>query len=439
MKYIRRRGLILILLTLSLLLGLGSFAKNISSEGETWVSFFSDTALYSSGSIYDRNDILLYENEGLYAEDERIRTATMHLVNTQSVGTALTTILGEKLSSYHPILGTSFSSHDLYLTIDGELSAVAYEALDGKKGAVSLYNYETGELLVSVSAPSFDLLDPPEDTDTENYEGVFLNRCFSSTFTPGSIFKILTTLAYVDTFPKWEEANFHCDGEMIVGGEKITCSGTHGDITLGEAFSLSCNCAYATMALELGGDTLYDYAQKAGLLENFSLDGITIAAGNFDISPDNSGSLAWSGIGQSTNLVNPISFLRFVGALANNGTAISPFLLKNETFADSNISLASTRQGEEESIFSPETCENIKSLMADNMAYYDAARFGDLEICAKTGTAELGGDTAPHTWFAGFLLDENHPYAFVILVEEGVSGSKTAGDVAAALLTSATN
>ena len=77
----------------------------------------------------------------------------------------------------------------------------------------------------------------------------------------------------------------------------------------------------------------------------------------------------------------------------------------------------------------------LADMMANNVAVsYGTKRFPNMDLCAKSGTAEVGGDQNPHAWFAGFLRDEEHPYAFVVLVENGGSGASAAGDVASAVL-----
>ena len=74
-------------------------------------------------------------------------------------------------------------------------------------------------------------------------------------------------------------------------------------------------------------------------------------------------------------------------------------------------------------------------MMADNVERtYGASRFPNMDICAKSGTAEVGEGQTPHAWFAGFLRNEDAPYAFVVLVENGGGGSSVAGTVAAKVL-----
>ena len=76
--------------------------------------------------------------------------------------------------------------------------------------------------------------------------------------------------------------------------------------------------------------------------------------------------------------------------------------------------------------------------MANNVAVtYGQENFGELKLCAKSGTAEVG-DASPHAWFAGFLDDAAHPLAFVVFVENGGSGASAAGSIASSLLLAAT-
>ncbi|MCI8573114.1 MAG: penicillin-binding protein, partial [Oscillibacter sp.] len=79
-------------------------------------------------------------------------------------------------------------------------------------------------------------------------------------------------------------------------------------------------------------------------------------------------------------------------------------------------------------------------LLADNVAKaYGQKRFPNMDLCAKSGTAEVGEGKEPHAWFAGFLRNEDTPYAFVVLVENGGSGSTVAGTVAGRVLDTIVN
>jgi peptidoglycan glycosyltransferase len=77
-------------------------------------------------------------------------------------------------------------------------------------------------------------------------------------------------------------------------------------------------------------------------------------------------------------------------------------------------------------------------LMRNNVIEtYGQSKFGDLTVCAKSGTAEVGSDVSPHAWFTGFLTDSDYPYAFVVVVEHGGGGAKVAGGIAASVLLAA--
>ena len=91
---------------------------------------------------------------------------------------------------------------DISLTVDQNACAAAYNALGGKNGAVLVYNYKTGEILAKVSAPTFDPNAVPEDIETNGaYKGAYLDNTLSGSFTPGSIFKIVTAAAAMEKYP----------------------------------------------------------------------------------------------------------------------------------------------------------------------------------------------------------------------------------------------
>ena len=151
---------------------------------------------------------------------------------------------------------------------------IAYQAMNGKKGAVGVYNYETGEILCMVSTPTFDPANPPtiEDGDPQ-YEGVYLNRFLSGTFTPGSVFKTITLTAAIENIPDLFSRSFTCTGSTTVGGEEITCPFAHGEMDINSALANSCNGVFAQVATELGAETMSKYVEKAGILDSYSVDG----------------------------------------------------------------------------------------------------------------------------------------------------------------------
>ena len=80
------------------------------------------------------------------------------------------------------------------------------------------------------------------------------------------------------------------------------------------------------------------------------------------------------------------------------------------------------------------TTAQIHEAAANVEKTYGTARFPNMDLCAKSGTAEVGEGQPPHAWFAGFLADPETPYAFVVLVENGGGGNTVAGTVAGRVL-----
>ena len=188
--------------------------------------------------------------------------------------------------------------------------------------------------------------------------------------------------------------------------------------------------------LEVGGENLQKYADDLGFNSALSVDGIKTAKGKVDVKHADGGDLAWAGIGQYSDTVNPLNFMAYMGAIANNGVRVTPTLQKKSE--NKIISLFPDIGKKQNNILSEETAMKIKQLMRnDVVSEYGENNFKGLELCAKTGTAEVGGNAAPHSWFAGFLDRTDYPLAFVVVVENGGSGISAAGSVAAKVLKTA--
>lgn len=444
MKQVRQRTLLLLLLTAGFVAGVVLFCVLYATKGGQWAAFSANDHVYKDGrlavgQILDRNGVTLYDGAtGDYAEERSVRKATLHAVGDRwdNIATSAKAAFDGHLVGFNVLTGTTTGGSHLYLTIDSELNRQALDLLDGRKGAVGIYNYKTGEVLCMVSTPTFDPADPPTIQDGDSrYDGVYINRLLSATFTPGSVFKVVTTAAVIETLPDWESRTFHCDGRYELGDFTITCPYAHGNMTLRDAFAKSCNCAYAQLSVELGGGTLERYAKKAGLLDSISVSGLRTAQGSFTAAEDQ-GLLGWSGVGQHEDLVCPANLMTLMGAVANGGRPVLPHLIYKETDL-AGLTLYRGNTGHGSRTFSRATCETLKEMMANNVAVtYGQENFGELKLCAKSGTAEVG-DASPHAWFAGFLDDADHPLAFVVFVENGGGGASAAGPIASALLQAA--
>ncbi|MBQ6540413.1 MAG: penicillin-binding protein [Oscillospiraceae bacterium] len=440
MNRVKRRTMSLLSLVLIIAMGLSFYVYRYAVHGREWASFTSNKAVFSQGqlmvgTVCDRNGAVLAtvdDGRRIYNEDPVIRRSTLHAVGDQygNIGTGALSVFAPELIGYDPVNGAYTPDRKggkVRLSIDSGLNAAAYEAMDGRKGVVAVENYETGEIVCMLSSYNYDPYYPPEDVSTPEYEGVYLNRFLSAAYTPGSTFKLVTLTAALERIPDLFDRTFECRGSVEIDGEYVTCTGTHGEIDINEALAVSCNCVFAELAVELGGDTLERYANDLGLTGSIKVSGIKTASGNYDKAADGSVDLAWSGIGQYNDSVNPAAMLRFVSGIANGGTAEEQTLLYGKSSGSDRIMKTST-------------AETIAKMMNYNVYYtYGEDNYPGLELCAKSGTAEVGGGADPHALFVGFIRDEKHPYAFVVIVENGGSGSRTAGRVANAVLQAAVN
>ena len=327
------------------------------------------------------------------------------------------------------------SSNQAILTISAEAQKTALAAMQGRKGTIGVYNYKTGEILVAVTTPTYDPDDMPDvEQDTSGaYDGVYLNRFFQTAYTPGSIFKCVTAAAALEMLPDAMTKTFYCEGSCQIGGDTINCNGVHGTIDLRRALATSCNVAFAKLAVELGPEILTAYAKKLGVTDSISFDGVTLTKGNFDLDEAVDSEIAWSGIGQYTDLVNACQFMTVMGTIAGGGQAARPYLM-------AEVKNALGRGYEAETVLldrtlESSTCDQLADMMRGNVVnMYGQWQFPDLYVCAKSGTAEVGPDETPHATFSGFIRDEEYPLAFIVVVENGGSGSATCAPIAGQVL-----
>ncbi len=436
MKKIKNRAYFAMLIAFGLVFGLCVFAVRLYADGKDWTMLRANQSVYNdgvldTGTVTDRNGVVLAHAENgvfSYADDETVRKSCFHAVGDFSgnVGTGAISVFSSKLAGYdffNGVASVSGNGGKVKLSIDSSLNAVAYQALAGRRGAVLVSNYKTGEILCMVSTPAYDPNNPP-DISNPAYEGVYMNRCLGATYTPGSVFKLVTLAAAIENIPDLYTRSFTCQGGVTIGSDFVKCTGTHGQQTIEQALANSCNSAFSEISQELGADTIYNYADKYGFLKSLSVSGIDTAAGSIDKGEAGTSNLSWMGIGQYNDLISPIAMLRFVSAIANDGVAKEPVILKN-AHSSSNRLMAT------------DTAQKIQELMSYNVAYaYGQGTFPNLKICAKTGTAELGDGTS-NAWFVGFLDDAENPLAFTVIIERGGGGLANAGPVANAVLQAA--
>ncbi len=423
MKKVKRRATAALLIAALLVVGLAVYLVRLADDGGAWASYFSGGT--PGGTILDRNGVVLYSSDEdgySFAEDWSTRVSCYHLLGDPNgnVRTGALRQFRDRLAGYSFVEGAT-SGKTISLSVDSTLNVTACSALAGRSGAVMLMDYTTGEVLCMVSSPG----DDPENPSSEPADGTYLNKCLSSSFTPGSVFKLVTLAAAIDNIPDLFERSLWCEGEMIVDGALLTCTGNHGSQTIEQALANSCNCAFGTLALELGPELMAEYAEKLGMTAALQMDGMDILPGSFTKGEAGSVGLAWSGVGQYEDLVCPYAMLRYVSAIANGGSVYEPTLLGHGSL------------DRETELLSAETAQRIAEMMNYNVQNaYGSWVFPGLDVSAKTGTAEVGDGTS-HAWMTGFLNDPAHPYAFVVILEHAGGGLANAGPVANAVLQAA--
>lgn len=435
------------------------FGATVYTQGDSWASYVYNTRLVRTssdrGDITDRNGMVLAttndQGQRCYLENEAARRAlsqTVGDVNGMSgagvesffsatlldISTSLTDRLSEVFSN------TRHVGSGVQITVDARLQAyIASIFPEGYDGAVCVTNYKTGEMLAMVSMPNYD---PSEASGGE--EGVadtaYLNRCLQGLYTPGSIFKIVTLASALDYDPNVLHQAFTCSGTWEYEGGSIVCmSGrtAHGDMTLKNAFSRSCNVTFGKLAYQLGIHRLSETVEKFGFNENFKFGDFVIYNSSFPTSVSNMNSLVWAGIGQGEVLVTPLHMAMISGSVANGGKMMQPYLVKNITTA-----LGQTTKSGAPCVYRQVMSESTANILAEYM--YETVKSGTagkaaisgLTVCGKTGSAETSNDKskATNAWYTGFIYDDAHPYAIAVVIEEGGAGGKMAAELASKAL-----
>ncbi len=440
MNRVTKRTWLMGLFVLILVGGMVFFGWDYWNHASVWISspgspHVSNRTNVGVGTIADRSGtVLLDMGEGrTYSASEATRKSTLHWVGDREGRISAGAVSGYAgaMVGFDPVNGI-FNSSDAggvtTLTLSERVQNTALEAMDGRKGTVAVYNYKTGEILCAVTSPTFDPDNVPDiAADTSGkYEGIYLNRFLQSSYVPGSIFKVVTTAAALECVPGIQDESFQCTGTVEYGeGDNVatvTCEHVHGTLSLKGALANSCNCAFAQIAKEIGKDNMLKIVKQYRIVEPLQFDGIATAKGNYDLTGAAAASFAWSCIGQHTDLINPARFMTFMGAIAGGGSAATPYVVSKVTCGEEVTYEAETVMTEQ--LMSREIAETLKSYMRSNVKnVYGDDKFNGLNVCAKTGTSQLGGEAISNAMFAGFVADEQYPLAFICAVENAGYGA----------------
>lgn len=350
--------------------------------------------------------------------------------------------IGGSLRYYYPATAGS----DITLTIDSKMQLILEQVLEqimeeqqAKNVSGLIMNAKTGEILSISSKPSFDLNDVPRD-DLEALFDQSRVKLVTDIYEPGSTFKILTVAAALEAGVCTLDDTFYCPGYRIIDGERIKCWKTigHGNQTLAEAFSNSCNCCFMDLALRLGVDRFYEYMEKFGLGQQTGID----------ISGEGSGmlmaksqvrtvDLARMGFGHAVALT-PIQLLTAVAAIVNGGTYNEPHILSSITDATSGETQTIESSVRSTGVVSSETSQTVNYLL--ELAENKTGKYTFVEgynVGGKTGTAQKyseSGGIAQGKYISSFIGTypaDDPEYIVFIMVDEPSAGAYYGSIVAA--------
>ena len=436
MNRVTRRAGILLIFLLILAAGIGFFVWEFFQDSGDWVTFSGSPHIYQNsstgtGTVTDRDGVLLLDTRGdrEYSGDTMIRKSTLHWLGDRqgNISTRVMSGFVKEMAGFDYLNGLynyADSAGEAELTLSTRIQTAALQALDGRKGTVAVYNYRTGEILCAVTAPTFDPDNVPDITGDESgaYEGAYVNRFLHSAYIPGSIFKVVTTAAALETVEGVEEMTFTCKGVYEYGVDRVTCEKSHGTLDLKGALANSCNCCFAQIAQLIGAENMTACVEKYGVTAPMTLDGLTSVSGNYDVTKAAAVELAWSCIGQYTDQINPCRYMTFMGMIAGEGVAAQPYLVESIRVGEEETYRAETVQLDR--IMDQETARVLQTYLRNNVeSIYGDWNFPGMTVCAKSGTSQLGGGKTSNAMFAGFVADEEYPLAFIVVVENGGYGS----------------
>lgn len=346
-------------------------------------------------------------------------------------------------------------AYNIYTTIDKDFQILVQKALLGFTGAIVVLERDTGRVLAMASSPNFD----PNYFTPQNYNSQWAlqdlvtdegrplwNRAAQSAYPLGSVFKLVTTAAALESGLFTPTSRYDCVSQYTELPGFVGNDWTYdkelppsGNLTLVEGIMRSCNPWFYHLGLELyrqmGDAYLADWAREFGFGSATGIDAVAEEVGQIN-NPTSEGAAVQMGIGQGDMLVTPLQVANMLAAIGNGGTLYRPQVIEKITNIDGEIIDQFQPEVLNEIPVSDETLDAIKlgmeAVVRDQRgtAY---RRFLGMRapVYGKTGTATTSVED-PHSWFAGFT-DGNNPdrpdIAIAVILEYAGDGSQYAAPV----------
>jgi len=342
----------------------------------------------------------------------------------------------------------------LHLTIDRRLQRTLVEALAEEVGSGIFMDPNSGEVLALASTPGYDpnLFTAPVSRTTwmsliNDSRHPLNDRAISSYYAPGSTFKVLMTIAGLETGTITPSSTALCTGSAMIYGRSFLCwkRGGHGVVNVHEALVHSCNVFYYLLGRKLGIDAITKYAKMFSIGEITGIDIPGETRGNppsaewkerIRKEPWYPGDTISVAIGQGLLAVTPIQMATMISAVANGGSLVRPHLARDASSIPTKLPVSAA------------TLAVVRDALADVVEEGTATRaqLGSIHVAGKTGTAQVYKRSAgvdadkqakeerDHAWFVGYAPAEKPEIAFAIVIEHGGHGGTTAAPVARKVL-----
>ena len=327
---------------------------------------------------------------------------------------------------------------DIYLTIDIDIQNYIYELIKDKKAAVCLMSPDTGKIISLVSSPSFNpnIFINPDNKKNRLINQLFnsdsypmVNRCIQTAYPVGSLFKIVTSIAALETDSISETQQFNCPGYFKLGGRVFHCwkESGHGLQTVRQALKNSCNVFFYNVGLKVGVDNLTKYAKKFGFGEKTGIQLPDEARGlvpskHWKLKTKNEpwydGETVIFAIGQGYFLATPLQALRMISAIANGGNLVYPQIVERIEDVDIGYPEPKSLNLEDKNI---QIVKEGLDLVVSEYGTGQKAQVEGLEVAGKTATAQVSSGLT-HAWFGCFFPVDKPEYAIIVFMEHGGSG-----------------
>jgi peptidoglycan glycosyltransferase len=350
-------------------------------------------------------------------------------------------------------LGEHAQAGSVMLGIDEKVQKAAAAALGNRKGAIVALDPRTGAILASVSVPSYDpnpLVDAQKqqqamDALNKSQDQALLNRVTQGQYPPGSVFKVVTGAAALESgFDATKKLRvddpYQADkswGDYFVRSS----SHAHGLYDMADGFRLSENIYFAQVGLQIGAARLTDYAKRFGIASTPKVD---LPAGRGQLSGDGTIDrptlLADTSYGQGQLLVSPLQMALVYAAIANGGVMPTPHYATGVRDAEGHV-VRTIEPGPAGQVVSPSTARTLTTMLVGAVSGPGAFAFGakipGVNVAGKTGTAENRPGEAPHGWFVGFAPAEAPTVVVAVIVENTPQGGETAAPLGGQVLRAA--